>query len=81
MEGRAMHRPYAKAMQLEASAVWARQAFVCAYSSSAEFEAETIAARRASGAYGKPWMQPYTALTIYAIVAAAVVLLAAFSPV
>ncbi|MBM3528748.1 MAG: hypothetical protein FJX62_11705 [Alphaproteobacteria bacterium] len=72
-----MPRPYAKAVHLEDSAAWARQAFVCAYSSSAEYEAETIATRRAAGAYGKPWMQPHTALTIYAIVAGAVFLLAA----
>lgn len=76
-----MPKSYAKAVQLEASAAGAGQAFICAYSSSAEFEAATIAARRAAGAYGKPWMQPHMALTIYAIVASAVLLLAAFSQV
>lgn len=37
---------------LEASALRAGAALACAYSTSAEFDAELIAARRAAGVYG-----------------------------
>jgi hypothetical protein len=73
-------RPSADALSLEASAASARQAFVCSYSSSAEFEAETIAARRAAGAYG-PRVQAQTAMMVFAVVASAVLILAALSQV
>jgi hypothetical protein len=79
-DGHAINSLRADVRQLEVSAACARQAFVCAYSSSSEFEAATIAERRAAGAYGS-WLRPLTALTISAIVAGIVLLLAAFSQV
>lgn len=78
MSGSPTFRPRAEVMHLEASAAYARQAFVCAYSSSAEFEAATIAERRAAGAYGSRF-QPRTVLTIYAFVAMGLLLLAAYA--
>jgi hypothetical protein len=45
-------RPDAELMALEACAERAGTALACAYSSSAEFDAELIAARRAAGVYG-----------------------------
>jgi hypothetical protein len=42
----------AEALALEAYAERAGAALVCAYSSSAEFDAALIAARRAAGIYG-----------------------------
>ena len=39
---------------LEDNAARARAALGCSYSSSAEYEAELIAERRAAGAYGRP---------------------------
>jgi hypothetical protein len=39
-------------LQLEARAACAGAALACAYSNSAEFDAELIAARRAAGVYG-----------------------------
>jgi hypothetical protein len=47
---RPIPRPQADA--LEANAFRAGLALACAYSSSAEYEAELIAVRRAAGAYG-----------------------------
>jgi hypothetical protein len=45
-------RPQAELMALEACAERAGAALACAYSSSAEFDAELIAERRAAGVYG-----------------------------
>jgi hypothetical protein len=42
---------------LEVNAASARLAFLCPYSSSGEYEAEIIAARRAAGAYRPQWQQ------------------------
>jgi hypothetical protein len=50
-----MGKAECEARALEASAATARSAFVCPYSSSAEYEAEIIKARRAEGAYGPSW--------------------------
>ncbi len=44
--------PRGDALALEAHAAHAGLALACAYSSSAEFDAELIAARRAAGVYG-----------------------------
>jgi hypothetical protein len=45
-------RPAADVVALEAHAERAGAAWACAYSSSAEFDAALIAARRAAGVYG-----------------------------
>lgn len=50
-----MGRAECEARALETSAATAGQAFVCPYSSSAEYEAEIIKTRRAEGAYGPSW--------------------------
>jgi len=60
MGHRHMHRmtpPASQALALEANAACARLALGCAYSTSEEFEAELISARRAAGMYGacRPW--------------------------
>jgi hypothetical protein len=75
--GQPIARPRGEALLIEASA--ARQAFVCAYSSSAEYEAEIIAARRAAGAY-RPRLHPRSALLIFALVGFALLLLASLAP-
>jgi hypothetical protein len=49
---RTIARPSADALALEAHVARAGLALACAYSSSAEYEAELIATRRAAGAYG-----------------------------
>jgi hypothetical protein len=53
MWGSSIHgRGGADLLQLEAHAASAGAALACAYSNSAEFDAELIAARRAAGVYG-----------------------------
>lgn len=62
---------------LEDNAARAGAALGCSYSSSAEYEAELIAVRRAAGAYGphrKPWKMRLAAIALgLAVVVAAIV--------
>jgi hypothetical protein len=55
---------------LEAHAVRAGAALACAYSSSAEFDAALIAARRAAGVYGPKRHRRQILTTVAAIAAA-----------
>jgi hypothetical protein len=66
-------RPAADVVALEATAERAGAALACAYSSSAEFEAALIAARRAAGVYG-PRRHRRMLATLAAIVAALAVI-------
>jgi hypothetical protein len=59
-----------QALALQACAERAGTALACAYSSSAEFDAELIAARRAAGVYG-PKRQRRQIITAAAAIAAA----------
>jgi hypothetical protein len=60
-------------LSLEANAVSAGIALACAYSSSDEYEAELIQARRKAGAYGSPHrQQAYVAFAAAATMAAAI---------
>ena len=61
---------------LEASAERAGLALACAFSSSAEFEAELIAARRAAGVYGPRRHRKQMFVTTAGVIAALVVLAA-----
>jgi hypothetical protein len=65
----------AAAHALETNAACARLALACAYSSSEEYEAELIQARRKTGAYGSHRRELYAALAL-ATVAIAVGFLA-----
>jgi hypothetical protein len=49
---RSMFRPRADVLALETSAVRARSALACCFSSADEFEAAVIRAQRAAGVYG-----------------------------
>jgi hypothetical protein len=61
-------------LALEANADRARRALACAYSSSDEFEADVIRARRQAGAYGpRRQQQAVVAVAIAAALVAAVV--------
>jgi hypothetical protein len=63
----------ALALALETNAACARLALACAYSSSDEYEAELIRARRAAGVYGsRHHWQAYIAFAIAAAAIAAV---------
>jgi hypothetical protein len=66
--------PRQSAAALDAHAEHARQALACDYSSSEEYEAAVIAARRQAGAYGR---QPRHTLAAFAI-ATMLVVAAAF---
>jgi hypothetical protein len=70
----------ADALALEANAEFARLAFSCAYSSSDEYEAELIKARREAGVYGprRQQRQAYAALGIAAVALVAFLLIARF---
>jgi hypothetical protein len=59
---------------LEAYAEHAGAALACAYSSSAEFDAALIAARRAAGVYGPRRHRRQVLTTVAAILAALVVI-------
>jgi len=63
--------PKAEAVALEANAARAGMALGCRYSSSDEYEAEVVQARRAAGAYG-PRRPRRQALVAFAAVAVAV---------
>lgn len=54
---------------LEACAARAGAALACAYSSSAEFDAELIAARRAAGVYGPKRYRKPVLMSLAAVVA------------
>lgn len=66
------------AAALDAHADHARQALACAYSSSDEYEAALIAARRQAGAYGRPPRRTLTAFAIATMLIAAAFLIASF---
>jgi hypothetical protein len=63
--------PKAEALALEANAARAGLALGCRYSSSDEYEAEVVQARRAAGAYGT-WPPRRQALVAFAAAAVAV---------
>ena len=63
--------PKAEAVALEANAARAGMALGCRYSSSDEYEAEVVQARRAAGAYGT-WRPRRQALVAFAAAAVAV---------
>jgi hypothetical protein len=52
-----LSQPQADFQALEANVARAGLALACAYSSSDEYEAAVIAARRQAGAYGPNWRQ------------------------
>ena len=62
-------QPMADVALLQMDAERAGLAWACPYSSSDEFEAAVISARRRSGAYGRKWLRRPM---LYAIVAAGV---------
>jgi hypothetical protein len=64
---RIQNGPEANVLALEANAACAGLALGCSYSSSDEYEAELIMARRAAGAYGSPHhRQAYVAFAVAA---------------
>jgi hypothetical protein len=69
--------PMQSAAALDAHADHARQALACAYSSSDEYEAAVIAARRQAGAYGRP-RQTLAAFAIATMLIAAAALIMPF---
>jgi hypothetical protein len=68
--------PKAEAVALEINAARAGLALGCRYSSSDEYEAEVVQARRAAGAYGPPPRRQALVAFAAAAVAVAIVLLA-----
>jgi hypothetical protein len=67
-----------KVASLEDNAARAGAALGCSYSSSAEYEAELIAVRRAAGVYGprrKPWRMRLAAVAVGLAVVVAVIVL------
>ena len=73
--GRADAQVHARALVLEAYAERAVAAMACAYSSSAEFDAALIAARRAAGVYGPRRRRKRILLTAAGIAAGLLVIL------
>jgi hypothetical protein len=69
--GRVRPQNRSDTLALEANATCARLALACAYSSSDEYEAEIIQARRAAGVYGP--RHPHQTYVALAAVAAALV--------
>jgi len=63
-----------EAISLEAYVERAGAALACAYSSSAEFDAALIAARRAAGVYGPNRQRRHVVMGIAAVAAALVII-------
>ena len=74
--GRPEAQALAKALALEASAERAGAALACVYSSSAEFDAALIAARRAAGVYGPKRHRKQKLATLFGIAAGLAVIIA-----
>jgi hypothetical protein len=63
-------RPDADLLALEAHAAWAGAALACAYSNSAELDADLIAERCAAGVYGPKRRRKHMLVTLAGIAAA-----------
>ena len=76
--GRMQFSPMQSAAALDAHAEHARQALACTYSSSEEYEAALIAARRQAGAYGRHPRQTLAAFAVAILLVAAAALIVSF---